>query len=100
MVENLHERVARLTTLSALDYLCPQCCLDIVVFFVRVSGLMVIEVTGAGNRVIVGSASCVVVVSVVYHNLIGALVNLEGLGVSSVVFVCHDIFCFGFTRRI
>jgi hypothetical protein len=37
---------------------------------------------------------------VVYHNLIGALVNLEGLSVPSVVFVCHDIFCFGFTRRI
>ena len=57
---------------------------------VRVSGFMVIEVTGAGNRVIVGAASCVVVVSVVYHNLVGALINLEGLSVTSVVFVCHN----------
>lgn len=79
-----------MTTLSALDYLCPQCCLDIVVLFVRVSGFMVIEMTRAGNRVIVGAASCVVVVSVVYHNLVRALINLEGLSVTSVVFVCHN----------
>ena len=62
---------------------------------VRVSGFMVIEVTGAGNRVIVGAASCVVVVSVVYHNLVGALINLEGLSVTIVVFVCHNNLCVG-----
>ncbi len=67
---------------------------------IGVPGFMVIVVTVAGNGVVVGAASCIVVVSVVYHNLIGALVNLEGLSVPSVVFVCHDIFCFGFTRRI
>lgn len=46
---------------------------------VEVPGFMVIVVTIAGDGVVVGAASCVVVVSVVYHNLVGALVNFEGL---------------------
>ena len=54
---------------------------------VRVPGLMVFLVARTRDRVVVGTASCVVVVSVVNHNLIGAFVNLEGLGVPSVVFV-------------
>ena len=48
---------------------------------------MVVVVAKTRDGVVVGAASCVVVVSVVYHNLVGALVNLEGLSVTSVVFV-------------
>lgn len=62
---------------------------------VGVPGFMVIVVTVSGDRVVVGAASCVVVVSVVYHNLVGALVNFEGLSVTSVVFVCHNNLCVG-----
>ena len=48
---------------------------------------MVVVVARTGDGVVVGAASCIVVVSVVYHNLVGVLVDLEGLSVTSVVFV-------------
>ena len=56
-------------------------------FVVGVPGFMVVVVARTGDGVVVGAASCIVVVSVVYHNLVGVLVDLEGLSVTSVVFV-------------